>query len=121
VIYPYLCIKCDLEFEVIKSVRHIDEPEQCENCGNIAERTIAFDQSFSKMAAGDWNTPHYNPAFGRHMKSNKEAQKEAKRLGLEEVGNEPIEKIENKFSSEREEKSKRGWDSINMNLGEIKS
>lgn len=120
-IYPYFCEKCDNEFEIIKSVRNIDDVEKCPDCGNIGERTIAKEQAFSKSSAGDWNTSHYNPAFGKWMKSNSEAKSEAKRKGLIEVGTEPPENIHKHFEKDREHRSKERWRKFNTSLGEFNS
>lgn len=121
-IYPYRCTKCKHEFDVIKSHKDIDRQETCDKCGETdAIRTIAKEQAFSKLAAGDWNTPHYNPALGKHFPSNSAARKEAKARGMEEIGNEPVEKIHKKYDNERKAKDKARWDSINTNLGELRS
>ena len=103
---------------MIKSVRLIDEPEQCPQCGVSGERYIAKSQSF--YGAGDWDTAHYNPAFGRVMKSNGEARAEAKRNGWAEVGTECVDKTLDAFEKDREKKIQSGYDSINMNLGDIR-
>ena len=118
-IYPYECLKCQSEFEVIKSYRDIENPENCPDCGNEGERRIARSQSFS--GANDWDTAHYNPAMGKVFKNNAEARREAKRRGLEEIGNEPLDKIHKKYDTERDQKAKKSWDDINSNLGEIRS
>jgi len=120
-IYPYLCSNCSHEFEIIKSVRQIDDEELCPECGNISDRTISCSQGIDKSSAADWNTPHYNPAFGKHFSSNSQARKEAKKRGMEEIGNEPIDKIHKKFDNDRQEKQRARWDSVNMDHGEIRS
>lgn len=119
-IYPYACHICNTETEVTKSVKDIDNVERCEKCNAVMERFIAKSQHF--YGASDWDSAHYNPAFGKVMKSNTEVRKEAKRLGMEEVGNEPVERIHKKFDSERAEKIRKRTDSIfDTSLGELKS
>lgn len=121
-IYPYQCPSCGHGFEVIKSVRAIDEPEHCEKCQTQAERRIARTQSFS--GASDWDTAHYSPAFGRVVRSNKEARMLAKERGLIEVGNEDPHKIDKKFDTERQKKSEERWTETVRSLtslGEINS
>ena len=117
IIYPYQC-GCGHDWEVIKSVKEIDHQEVCLKCGKVGERYIATSQSF--YGAGDWDTAHYNPAFGRVMKSNGEARAEAKKLGWAEVGTECAEKTLDTFEKDREKKIQSGYDSINMNLGDIR-
>ena len=59
--------------------------------------------------------------LGKVVKNNAEARKEAKRLGLTEIGNEPVDKIHKKFDNDRAEKLQSRYDSINMDHGNIKS
>ena len=119
--YPYLCPNCGHRFEVIKRVSEIDNEELCPECSTISDRKIALSQGIDKSAASDWNTPHYNPGLGKHFTSNSQARKYARKQGLEEVGDEPIDKIHKKFDNERKQKRKARWDSINMDHGEIRS
>lgn len=116
--YPYVCNDCGHEFEVVKSVKAIDDPEHCQVCNALSDRVIAKTGGF--IGASDWDTAHYNPAFGKVMKSNAEARREAKRMGLEEVGNEPVDNIHKKFDGDREKKINDRWNSLN-NHGEIKT
>lgn len=103
---------------MIKSVRHIDDVESCPNCGEVGERYISAQQSFS--GADDWDTAHYSPAFGKVMRSNRHARQEAKARGWEEMGTECPEKTLNQFEKDREKKIQSRYDDINLNLGEIK-
>jgi putative FmdB family regulatory protein len=108
-IYPYECRRCGETFEVIKSVRHIDDPEFCE-CGPQAYRTIAQRQSFS--GEKDWDSAHYNHGLGQAVKSNAHASKLAKERGMIEIGDEPLDKIHKKFDTEREQKIESRYDEI---------
>ncbi len=101
-IYPYLCDNCANKFEVIKSVKAIDDHETCPTCKCSATRTIAVNQMFH--GANDWNTAHYNHALGMHVRSNKEAQRIARERGMIEIGNESVEKIHKSFDSDREKR-----------------
>ena len=109
-IYPYKCNSCDHEFEVIKSVRCIDEFEACPLCRDGATRYIAQRQSFS--GEKDWDSAHYNHAFGQVVKSKSHANKLAKERGMIEIGDEPVEKIHKKFDTEREQKLESRYDEI---------
>lgn len=109
-IYPYHCVACKHEFEVIKSVRQIDDEESCELCGQISVRTIAKSQAF--YGANDWDTAHFSTVLGMKVRSNKEAQKIARERGLVEVGTENVEKIHKKFDTEREKKIETRYDDI---------
>ena len=119
ILYPYECPKCDASFEVIKSVKMIDDEERCPKCDTVAERKIAKQQSF--YGASDWDTAHYNPAFGKVVKSNKEARELAKKKGMIEVGNEDPDKIEKEFAKDRAKKAEYKSISELTSLGEIRS
>lgn len=116
--YPYECQDCGHDYEVVKSVSAIDETEYCPKCNSVASRYIAKTGGF--IGAGDWDTAHYNPALGKVVKSNAEARMEAKRMGMEEIGNEPVDKIHKKFDTEREQKIQRRYDeAFSTSLGEV--
>ena len=118
--YPYECQDCAHDFEITKSVKHIEDLEHCPKCSGVAERYISNKISFS--GASDWDTAHYSPALGKVVKSNAEARREARRMGLEEVGSEPVENIHKHFDAQRENKRKAVYDDLfTANLGEINS
>ena len=119
-IYPYLCPHCSTEFEVIKSVRDIDNIEKCPSCDTISGRTISRFQAVDSTAAADWNNKTYNPAFGKAL-TPQQAKKEAKARNWTEVGDEPVEKIQKHYAAERKAKYDSSWDKLNLNLGEVKS
>lgn len=98
-IYPHVCPQGH-SFEVIKSVRDIDNEEHCPECGEIGKRTISVRQSFSN--AGDWRGPEYCPALGQVVKSDAHRRKLAKERGLEEVGTENINKVAKENAKQNE-------------------
>jgi predicted nucleic acid-binding Zn-ribbon protein len=118
-IYPYICTSCSFEFEVIKHHKDIDIIEYCPSCGIIGNRTISKHQRIDSTAASDWNKKEYNPAFGKAL-TPKEARREAKARQWTEVGDEPAHKIQKHFEKQREDRDKKRWDELNLNLGEIK-
>jgi putative FmdB family regulatory protein len=102
-IYPYKCPLCKSEFEVIKSVKDIDNLEECPSCDTISNREISRFQAIDKTAAADWNNKEWNPALGKAV-TPIEAKKEAKRKGLIEMGNECPDKAEKHFADQRAKK-----------------
>lgn len=119
--YPYVCKNCEFEFLVVKSVADIDNIEPCQKCtSDLTVRTIARQQSFSKIAAGDWNRKEFNPAFGKAV-TPIEAGKEAKRRGWVEVGNEDPNKIEKSFAKDRAKKAEYKSIPELTGLGEIRT
>ena len=119
-IYPYQCTECDHEFEVAKRVAQIEDIEHCEECEAVASRGISDKISFS--GEKEWDTAHYNPAFGKVMGSNSEARREAKRMGMIEMGDEPVEKINKKYDADRKNKSDKMYDDLfSTSLGDVKT
>lgn len=108
-LYPYVC-PSDHRFEVVKSVREIDSEEKCPECGEVAKRTIAVRQSFSN--AGDWRGPEYCPALGQVVKSDAHRRKLARERGLEEVGNENVNKIAKENSKQIERAKEKDYEQL---------
>jgi hypothetical protein len=70
--------------------------------------------------AADWDTAHYNPALGKVVKSYADGRKEAKRRGMTEIGNEPVENIHKKFDTDRQRKREKAYDISEItSLGEV--
>lgn len=108
--YPYMCPSCEFDFEIINSYSSEFDPdrspERCPKCDEIAHRYIARSEFFG---ANDWNNQEYNPALGKLVRSNAHKKQiladfKARGRELEEIGNEPVEKIHSHFDKAREEK-----------------
>lgn len=82
--YEYKCVKCESVFDVIKSIADFDRNEFCEPCGAPAER-----QFTPRVHIHGASVEHaeYNPGLGQVVKNRKHRAEVAKRLGLEEIGN----------------------------------
>lgn len=108
--YPYFCTKCELEFEVIKSIKDYDSEESCIQCSKVSNRRIGL---VNFNGASDWK-PEYNPALGCVVKSKshqREILSRYKGEGREliEVGNEPVENIHKYYDNQRAEVSNKRW------------
>lgn len=112
-IYPYTCTSCAKNFEIVKPLSRIDDTEICTDCGKAAIRVLAKSASFSRSAAADWDNAHYNPALGKTVRNNSEANKIAKSMGMTAMGDEPLEKVHKKFDTERQQKIDRSYDDVN--------
>ena len=105
--YPYRCKSCEHEFEVIKPIAAIEDPESCPECkADGAERYIGRTHFYG---ANDWDKAEFNPAFGQIVRNGQHRKELAKRHGMEEVGNESVEKIHKHYDSERERRSDESW------------
>ena len=107
-IYPYECESCGHTYEVVKSVRDINNVEHCEKCNSLTKRRIALRQSIDKTAASDWDRMEYNPGLGKAL-TPMQARKEAKSKGLVEIGTEPVEKIHKHFDKVRADNERRKY------------
>lgn len=87
--YPYICTACSHDFDVIKSVRQIDDPEACQKCGSICRRYLV---PVNFNGASDWDKAEYNPGLGCIVKNTKHRERIAKERGLIEVGSEDVER-----------------------------
>ena len=115
VIYPYEC-QCGTEFEIIKSMREIDNAEHCPNCQKAARRVIGL-SNFGAISAGDWNKQSYNPAFGKVVNSKahqREILAKFKGEGKEfiEIGNEKPESIHKHFDKQRADTAQKRWSEV---------
>lgn len=107
IIYPYQCKACDHAFEVIKPIAAIDNPESCPKCSSPdSQRYIARTHFYG---ASDWDRAEYNPAFGKIVRNAQHRKELAKRHGMEEVGNEPVESLHKHYDTERERRIDESW------------
>lgn len=117
-IYPYRC-EHNHEFEVTKSVRFIDDPENCPTCGKIGVRYISRTHFFG---ASDWDTKEFNRGLGIVTRNKKHRDREAKARGLIEIGNENIDKFmdsqDKKLDQANEERSEKALEGVVYGLNE---
>jgi hypothetical protein len=109
-VYVYKCSHCNKETDIIKSVTEIDRLEKCE-CGHIMdkdERTISFRGIF--QGEKDWDKAEFNKGLGCITKNAKHRRQICKERGLEELGNEPIDKFHKDMDARRDQKVKEIYD-----------
>lgn len=107
--YDYLCEKCELEFEVIKSIHDYKTPEKCTKCGKQAIKIFSRQVHFIGTKIED---AEFNVGLGKITKSKRHRDELAKRMGLEELGNEKPEVIHKTFDQAREDKLRKSWEDI---------
>lgn len=108
--YDYSCKNCQNEFEVIKPLRDLDNPETCSSCGSC--ETVRVVRRFHFYGANDWDKAEFNPAFGCIVRNNLHRKELAKRHGYEEIGNEPVENIHKHYEAQREAAREAAWDKV---------
>lgn len=109
-VYDYLCEKCNLEFEVTKSIHEYDGKDRCVQCDNVATRIFKYCKfHFTGTKIED---AEFNPGLGQITKSKAHRDELAKRMGVVEIGTEKPEKIHSHFDSARETQKKKSWDEV---------
>jgi putative FmdB family regulatory protein len=106
--YPYRCSECSFEFDVIKSLKDIDQVENCSDCGAVAERFIARTHFYGARV----EDAEFNPALGCIVKNRKHRDSIARDRGLIEIGNEDCEKTIQRYEQDRERKLEQAWDKV---------
>lgn len=107
-VYPYLCNRCDLEFDVVKHHSQSSKKEKCPECKRVAQRvytTVLFTGTKVEDA-------EYNYGLGMVTKSARHRKDEARARGLEEVGNERPDKTRQEFQKLREQKRQKIYEDI---------
>lgn len=107
--YDYFCDKCELGFEVTKSITEYKTPEKCTACGKEARRIFSCNVHFTGTKIED---AEFNVGLGKITKSKRHRDELAKSIGAIEIGNEKPETIHAHFDQERETKRKKAWENI---------
>lgn len=118
--YPYACSQCDYTFDVIKSVRQIEDPETCPKCRAASKRYLV---AVNFNGASDWDKAEYNPGLGQVVKSRRDAEKIAAQRGLIPVGNENVDKIiatqEKNLAAEQESRSEKALEGVVYGMNKV--
>lgn len=68
-IYEYYCSKCDLDYELIRSVSQSDEPAPCSTCGQPGERQLS---NFA-FRSNTFTAPKFKASLEKPMRSRPES------------------------------------------------
>lgn len=107
-VYPYLCKKCDLEFDVVKHHSLSSKKEKCPECKKVADRIWPRPLFIGTSV----ENAEYNPGLGVVTKGKRDREEQAKRQGLVEVGNEKPQVLRKHYANEREAKRRKNYDGI---------
>ena len=85
--------------------------ETCPDCGNLGERIICPTVQFIGTKV---QNPEFNQGLNCVVKSKRDRTEKAKRLGVQEVGNDykSGEKMDQDFSEKLDTKLKKSWDNL---------
>lgn len=111
-IYLYSCGKCQTEFDVIKPLAEIDNPEFCPGCKRKGKREFAPRAIYLNKTSV--HHPEYNPGLGCVVKNERHKKYLMQSKGLVEVGNDygSGEKMQEKFEKDRAEKKEKEWEKL---------
>lgn len=101
-IYEYFCDRCNLSFDVVKSVKDYSKKESCLVCSGETIKLFSPPQ-----LSGLYDRAEFNPAFGCIVKNKQHRKELARQHGYIEVGNENVD-----FTKYREEKRRKSWESV---------
>jgi putative FmdB family regulatory protein len=110
--YEYHCEKCQDTFDVIKTVKEINENEFCPHCKSEGVRRFIPSRVF--FSGTRVEHAEYNPGLGEVVRNKAHREELAKRKGLIEIGNDfkSPDSIQNKFDKERAEKRAKAYEDI---------
>ena len=106
-IFEYLCEKCSLSREVIKSADEHRSEERCTSCDNVMIRIFT-----PPHLMGIHFDPHFNYGLGEHVSTKRAYKQKIKDKGFVEVGNEKPESIEKYFNQVNKERYNKSWETV---------
>lgn len=109
--YSYRCERCNLLFDVVRSIKDHVRKDTCTECGGKAEQQIVANRNLFKLS-GIPESAEFNPGLGLVTKSNKHAEKIAKEKGLIPVGSERVETVNKYHDKVMSEKQKKAWEDV---------
>ena len=68
-VYEYYCKNCEIEYELMRSVSHIDEPAFCSTCGQPGQRLL----SHFSFKSNTFSAPKFGPASRGPLRSHSRA------------------------------------------------
>jgi putative FmdB family regulatory protein len=118
--YPYKCTSCPHHFDVVKTVRQIDDPETCPKCQSDSKRYLV---AVNFNGASDWDKAEFNAGLGCVVKNAKHRERIAKERGLIEVGNEDVSKVmasqEKKLNDEADARTEKSLEPVEYAMKKI--
>lgn len=100
--YPHVC-HSGHSWDVWTTIAQRDAPASCPDCGALGTRLKVVPIQVH-AGAGDWNRQEMNPGLGCVTSGVKDAERKAKAMGMEPVGNERPETLHRHFDTMRAER-----------------
>lgn len=111
-IYAYKCDDCEHEFDVVKSVAQMDDPEKCEKCDHSATRQFIPNAGSIIGLGMKVEDSYYCPALGQVIHSKRQREELAKQRGMVEVGNEKPETLHKEAKKTLDHNLAKRWKDI---------
>jgi putative FmdB family regulatory protein len=107
--YDYKCPTCNHQFDVVKRIANIDDLESCPACLNSCDKKSRIITKGKEFFGEKPDEAFYSVSLGKMVKSKKDQARQAKQRGWIEVGNEDVNKINQRADQERERRSSERW------------
>ena len=105
-IYPFACPKCRTDFDVVKHHTEYISNEECPQCGSPSDRI------YTPLSVPKPEKSEYNHGLGCVVKNNRHKKEICKKLGVVEIGNEPVEKIVKHDEKRLKQKLDSRWENV---------
>ena len=108
--YDWFCPKCKLEIDEILPIKEYTGIKSCTKCGKLMNRVYSRCDFYNTGAKV--KDAYKCPALGQVIKSDSQRKDLAKKMNVEEIGNEKPETIHKHFDSVRENKLKKSYEGL---------
>ena len=95
---------------MVKSVADLNRDEPCPDCKS--PDTFREINGFSFYGASDWDSAEFNHGLGRVTRNAKHRGEIAKRLGVEEIGNQDPDRMHKHYESQRDADREASWGKV---------
>ena len=108
--YDWYCATCKKNYEHIKSMSEYTGKETCPTCDKVGERLIGKIHLIGTKV----EDAKFNEGLNCVVKSKKDRKEKAKRLNVEEVGNDfkSGESMDLDYTKKLDEKLKKSWENV---------
>lgn len=92
-IYDYRCKNCESMFDVTRSIADCDQMALCPNCSHENDRNSRIISRPKEFFGEKPEEPFFSLPLGKWVKGKSDLRRQAKELGMIEVGSENVDNI----------------------------
>ena len=109
ILYPYYCMHCLWEGDILKEVSDYNRVEYCQEC-KVVQLTRIFTTFQFSGSKNEW--PEYNVGLGQVIKNKKERKEIVKQNNFVEVGNYKADNYGKDMDKRIEDKLAASWEGV---------